>query len=91
MVEEDFFNIIRYKDRKLYKTDTSNYIKYSDIIKLIRLRKYVRVQDFEGKDITLQILVDCYCTMLKESVNKKFSEVDFNKLIFKMKKLIREF
>lgn len=85
------YTITKYKDRKLYDLQNSCYILLSDVITKVKNKDSVKVKNYEGKDITLALLVECYCVMLRESSGKEYSKFMYNKLIRKMRELIQGF
>jgi polyhydroxyalkanoate synthesis regulator protein len=83
------FNIIKYKDRRLYDLQETTYILLSDITTKVKNKELVKIKDYKGADITLSVLVECYCAMLRESAAKDYSKFMYNKLIRKMRELIQ--
>ena len=85
------FTIIKYKDRRLYDIENSQYIQLSDVISKVKEKKSVKIKNYEGQDITLDVLVECYCVMLRNEASKEYSDFMYNKLLRRMRQLIQGF
>lgn len=83
------YNIIKYKDRKLYSLDLSKTISLDDIIYLVKNKKIVKIKNYKHENITLSILAECYCKILKGMVDKTVTPVTYNKMVFTLKTMIQ--
>jgi polyhydroxyalkanoate synthesis repressor PhaR len=67
--------IKRYGNRRLYNTETSNYVNYQELIKLIREGHDVKVVDSRSKaDVTKAVLMQ---VILEEEKNQSVLPVSF--------------
>src|ERR1044071_9866267 len=67
-LKSDFILIKRYGNRRLYNTETSSYLTYQDLAKLIRGGHDVKVVDSRTKaDVTKPVLVQ---VILEEEKNQ---------------------
>lgn len=68
-----------YKNRKLYNTETSQYINLTQLEELIKTNADVKVIDYNGKDITGK-------TMLAVIANNKENADDIEGLVYIIRK-----
>lgn len=66
--------IKKYKNRKLYDTESHKYITLEEIAILACLKHDLRVKDLNGEDITLETLGQAICTNKEqtEAINKMY-------------------
>jgi len=73
--KSDFILIKRYGNRRLYNTETSSYLTYQDLAKLIRDGHDVKVVDSRTKaDVTKPVLMQ---VILEEEKNQNMLPVSF--------------
>ncbi|HEY0427372.1 MAG TPA: polyhydroxyalkanoate synthesis repressor PhaR [Pyrinomonadaceae bacterium] len=66
----DYVVIKKYGNRRLYNTETSNYVTYQDLVKIIRDGHDIRVIDSKTKeDVTKSILMQLILEEEKQRVN----------------------
>lgn len=68
--KEEFEGLIikRYKNRRLYNTETKSYVSYEDLAKIVREGTDIKVIDSDGEDVTKAILIQ---VILEEEKNDK--------------------
>ena len=67
---EEFDGLIikRYKNRRLYNTETKSYVSYEDLAVIVRQGTDIRVIDSGGEDVTKAVLIQ---VILDEEKNDK--------------------
>lgn len=68
--KEEFEGLIikRYKNRRLYNTETKSYVSYEDLAKIVRDGIDIKVIDSSGEDVTKAVLIQ---VILEEEKNDK--------------------
>lgn len=68
--QENFKGLIikRYKNRRLYNTETKSYVSYEDLAKIVREGTDIKVIDSDGEDVTKAVLIQ---VILEEEKNDK--------------------
>lgn len=60
--------IKRYKNRRLYNTETKSYVSYADLAEIVRKGTDIKVLDSDGADVTKAVLIQ---VILEEEKNDK--------------------
>lgn len=64
--ESDELIIKRYKNRRLYNTETKEYVSYENLAKIVREGTDIKVIDSDGEDVTKAVLIQ---VILEEEKN----------------------
>lgn len=74
---EEFDGIVikRYKNRRLYNTETKEYVGYEDLAKIVRDGFDIRVFDTSGEDVTKAVLIQVI--LEEEKKDKTVLPTDF--------------
>jgi polyhydroxyalkanoate synthesis repressor PhaR len=74
---EEFDGVIikRYKNRRLYNTETKSYVSYADLAAIVREGIDVRVIDSNGEDVTKAVLIQVI--LEEEKTDKTVLPTDF--------------
>lgn len=73
--ESDELIIKRYKNRRLYNTETKGYVSYEDLAKIVRQGTDIKVIDSNGEDVTKAVLIQVI--LEEEKSDKTVLPTDF--------------
>jgi polyhydroxyalkanoate synthesis repressor PhaR len=75
--EKEFGELIikRYKNRRLYNTETKGYVSYEDLAKIVREGTDIKVIDSDGEDVTKAVLIQVI--LEEEKKDKTVLPTDF--------------
>ncbi len=73
--ESDELIIKRYKNRRLYNTETKEYVSYEDLARIVREGVDIKVLDSSGEDVTKAVLIQVI--LEEEKKDKTVLPTDF--------------